>query len=102
MDSDFKRTILPRILSTLPKISITVEELRALYFDDKAVSEETLINYIDFLSDEFFCRSIMEVANIQTKLNDNKATYLYKFSYESETCSMRKILNIQFPGITII
>ncbi|XP_011690277.1 PREDICTED: esterase E4-like, partial [Wasmannia auropunctata] len=48
IDSDFKSVILPRTLSTLP---ITVEELRSLYFGDKAVSEETLINYVDFVSD---------------------------------------------------
>lgn len=101
MNSDFKRAVLPRILSTLPKISITVEELRSLYFGDKAVSEETLINYIEFLGDEFFYRGIMEVVDIQTKLKDNKATYLYKFSYENETCPMRKIFNIQSPGIII-
>lgn len=59
------------------------------------------MNYIDFLTDEFFSRGIMEAADIQTKMNnDNKATYLYKYSYENETNLMRKIFNIQTPGIT--
>jgi len=89
---------LPETLSTLP---ITVEELRSLYFGDKAISEETLTNYVDFLSDEFFYRGIMEAVDIQTKLNNNdkKATYLYKFSYENDSSFIRKIYNIQFPGI---
>jgi hypothetical protein len=85
----------------LPKISVTVEELRSLYFGDKAISEETMANYIDFLSDEFFCRGIMEVVDIQAKLNHNKPTYLYKFSYEAENSPMRKMFNITYPGITI-
>jgi len=82
-------------------LPITVEELRSLYFGDKAVSEETLINYVDFLGDEFFYRSIMKVVDIQTKLNDKdkKATYLYKFSYESKTSPLKKIFDVQFPGI---
>ncbi|TGZ54383.1 Carboxylic ester hydrolase [Temnothorax longispinosus] len=99
VNSDFKKTILPRCLSTLSKISITIEELKSLYFGDKAVSEETLINYVNFISDEFVCRSIMEVVDIQTKLNnnDNKATYLYQFSYESENNPLRKIVKVQTP-----
>jgi len=100
VDSDFKSTILPRCLATISKISITAEELRSLYFGDKAVSEETLINYIDFLGDEFIYRDIMEVVDIQTKLN-NKATYLYQYSYESETSPMKKIFNIKGSGIII-
>ncbi|XP_077270682.1 juvenile hormone esterase-like [Temnothorax americanus] len=102
INSDFKKTILPRCLSTLSKISITIEELKSLYFSDKAVSKETLMNYVDFISDEFVCRGIMEVVDIQTKLNnnDNKATYLYQFSYESETNPLRKIFKVQIPGVT--
>lgn len=89
---------MPETLSTLP---ITVEELRSLYFGDKAISEETLTNYIDFLSDEIFYCGIMEAVDIQTKLNNNdkKTTYLYKFSYESDSSPIRKIHDIQFPGI---
>ncbi|XP_077279250.1 juvenile hormone esterase-like isoform X2 [Temnothorax americanus] len=102
INSDFKKTILPRCLATLSKISVTIEELKSLYFGDKAVSEETVMNYVDFISDEFFCRGIMEVVDIQTKLNnnDNKTTYLYQFSYESENNPFRKIFKVQTPGVT--
>lgn len=95
---------MPRCLSTLSKISVTPDELRSLYFGDKVISEETVMNYIDFLSDEFFYRDMMEVVDIQTKLynkNDTKKTYLYQFSFESESSPMRKIFNIPVPGITI-
>lgn len=91
---------MPNTLSTLP---ITVEELRSLYFGDKAVSEETLKNFVDFLSDEWFYRGVMEIVDIQTKLNNNdkKATYLYQYSYDSETSPFKKLFNINFPGIII-
>ncbi|XP_025993146.1 esterase E4 isoform X2 [Solenopsis invicta] len=98
IDSDFKSSIPPNYLSILPKISITVEDLKSLYFGDKAISEETLANYVNYINDGCMCRGIMEVVDIQTKLNHNKTTYLYKFSYESENSVMKKILNIEFPG----
>ncbi|KAL6257876.1 hypothetical protein P5V15_011474 [Pogonomyrmex californicus] len=102
IDSDFKMIIMPKVLSTLSKIPMTVKELRSIYFGDKAVSEETLINYANFIGDQFFYRSIMEVTDIQTELNntDNNATYLYKFSYENENNFMRKLLNITLPGVS--
>ncbi|KMQ92339.1 esterase e4 [Lasius niger] len=100
VDADFKLAVLPRILATLPKIPITLSELRSLYFGDKAISEETLINYADFLSDEFFLRGIMQVADIQMSKDDSGKTYLYKFSYESETSLMRKVFNIELPGVS--
>ncbi|KAL6419960.1 hypothetical protein ACFW04_011043 [Cataglyphis niger] len=100
IDSDFKKTILPQVLSTLPQIPITVEELRFLYFGNKAVSEETLINYADFLGDVLFYRGIMEVADTQMSSDAKESTYLYKFSYESETSPWKKFLNITLPGVT--
>jgi carboxylesterase type B len=100
INSDFEKTILPGCSSTLSRIPIRVEDLRSKYFGDKAISEETIMNYVDFLSDLYFCRGIMEVVDIQAKLNNinNKATYLYKFSYDSETSPMKKIFDIRLPG----
>ncbi|EZA55883.1 hypothetical protein DMN91_010858 [Ooceraea biroi] len=99
IDSDFKRAILSKVLPTLPLIPITVQELRSLYFGDKAVSEETLDIYADFLGDQYFCRGIMKIADIQVNRgNSCKATYLYKFSYDSDESFMKKVMNIQIPG----
>lgn len=102
VDSDFKKAIMPRVLSELPKIPITVEELRFLYFDNKAISEETLMNYADFLGDVMFYRGTMEVADIQMSSNDYTPTYLYKFSYESKTYLAKKIMDVSLPGNIII
>ncbi|XP_011705299.1 PREDICTED: carboxylesterase 4A-like [Wasmannia auropunctata] len=90
--------MMPRILSTLPKIPITVEELRFLYFGNKAVSENTLMNYADFLGDINFYRGTMEIIDIQ--MNSNTPTYLYKFSYESENSLGKKIMDVSLPGAT--
>ncbi|CAL1673126.1 unnamed protein product [Lasius platythorax] len=100
INSDFKKAITPSILSTLPQIPITVEELRFLYFGNEAVSEKTLMNYADFLGDELFYRGIIEIADTQMSSDANEPTYLYKFSYESETSPLRKFLNVTLPGVT--
>jgi len=96
VDSDFKKAIMPRILSVLPEIPITVEELRFLYFGNKVISEKTLTNYADFLSDALFNRGIMEVADIQMSSGSYTPTYLYKFSYESELA--KQIMGVTLPG----
>ncbi|XP_067205739.1 juvenile hormone esterase-like isoform X2 [Linepithema humile] len=100
IDSDFRRAIYPSVLSKLSQIPITVEELRFLYFGNKTVSEETLLNYSNFLSDEAFYQGIIEVADIQSKSSNRSATYLYKFSYENESSVMRKIMGVTLPGVS--
>lgn len=100
VNADFELTIPSKVLATLPKIPITVSELRSLYFGDKTILEETLMNYVDFLGDLLFLRPIMQVADIQMNNDNSGKTYLYKFSYESETCFMRKICNIKLPGVS--
>lgn len=82
----------------LSKIGVTPEDLRRLYFGNKPVSEENLMEYSTFLGDELFVRNIMEIVDIQAKLNNN-TTYLYRFSYESETSVARKLLNMRLSGI---
>jgi len=98
IDCDFKLAIYPTVLATLPKIPITLYQLRSLYFGDKKVSEETLANYINLVSDIFILRGIMQTVDIQINNDNSGKTYLYQFSYESESSLMKKILNIDFPG----
>ncbi|XP_029165265.1 esterase B1-like [Nylanderia fulva] len=100
VDADFKIAILPKVLATLPKIPITLSKLRSYYFGDKAISEETLLEYADFLGDKLFLRGIMRTADIQMNSNNSEKTYLYQFSYESPTSLMRKIINIELPGVS--
>ncbi|XP_020282812.1 esterase E4-like [Pseudomyrmex gracilis] len=96
LNSNFKRAVHPRLLSELPQIPITVEELRFLYFGNKAVSEETLLNYSAFLTDSVMIRNIVQTADIQTK-SGSRQTYLYEFAYRSENNPMRMFSN-NLPG----
>lgn len=102
VDSAFKKAIMPRTLSVLPKIPITIEELRFLYFGNKPISEDTLINYADFLGDAMFYRGTMEVADIQMSSNGHTPTYLYKLSYETETSVAKKFMDVTLPGNVVI
>lgn len=96
---DFKKAILPQVLSKLPEIGITVEELRHLYFGKKEVSEETLMNYSTFIGNEFFVRGIMDTLQQQKSAGCYKSTYLYHFDYNSETSLVKKVFKIGLPGI---
>lgn len=90
--------MMPRVLSALPKIPITIDELRFLYFGNKAISEETLMNYADFLGDAVFYRGTMEMVDIQMRSNNHTPTYLYKLSYDSKTHFAKKIIDVTLPG----
>ncbi|XP_018047829.1 PREDICTED: esterase E4-like [Atta colombica] len=100
VNADFKKAILSNVLSELPKIGITVEELRSLYFGKREISEETLINYAYFLGDEFLTRDIMNVCELQKSSGGYKSTYLYHFDYESETSLMKKVQRFGLPGVS--
>ncbi|KYN16377.1 PREDICTED: juvenile hormone esterase-like [Trachymyrmex cornetzi] len=100
VNADFKKAILSNVLSELPKIGITVEELRSLYFGKRKISEETLINYAYFLGDEFLIRDIMNVCELQKSSGGYKSTYLYHFDYESETSLMKKVQRFGLPGVS--
>lgn len=82
----------------LSNMGVTPEDLRRLYLGNKPVSEENLMEYSTFLGDVNFVRNIMEIADIEAKLNNN-TTYLYQFSYESETSVARKLLDLKLSGI---
>ncbi|KAL0113970.1 hypothetical protein PUN28_011347 [Cardiocondyla obscurior] len=99
VNADFKKTILSSVLSTLPEIGITVEELKTLYFGNKKVSEETLTNYADFFGDEFFVRGIIDTVQKQKSAGFHKSTYFYQFNYESKTSPMRAVLEVGLPGV---
>lgn len=99
VSADFKKAILSQVLSKLPEIGITVEELRNLYFGKKEVSEKTLMNYAYFLGDEFFVRGIMNTIQQQKSAGCHKSTYLYYFDYESETSLLKKILNFRLSNL---
>ncbi|XP_029164811.1 esterase E4-like isoform X3 [Nylanderia fulva] len=88
---DFKKAIYPRVLRQLPQLGITVPELRSLYFGNKTVSEKTIKNLSDFIGDQHIYRGIIQAIDTQMNSNVNESTYLYKFSYKSETSPVKKI-----------
>ncbi|KAG5320737.1 ESTE Esterase, partial [Pseudoatta argentina] len=99
VNDDFKKAILSNVLSELPEIGITVEELRHHYFGNEEIAETTLTNYSDFLGDKFFVRGIRDVVKSQKCSGHFKSTYLYHFDYESKTSPFRTVLDIGLPGI---
>lgn len=101
MNSDFEKVLHPKFLARLKQQSITVDDLRTLYFDNKPLSNNTLINLVHLFGDMHFYRNTYETAQIQMQM-DNRLTYMYQFSYENEDWSYKKMKNITIPGITYI
>ncbi|XP_018367857.1 PREDICTED: esterase E4-like [Trachymyrmex cornetzi] len=99
VNTDFKKAILSNVLSKLPEIGITVEELRSLYFGKREISEETLTNYAYFLGDEFLARDIINVYELQKSSGGYKSTYIYHFDYESESFLSKKLQSVTLPGV---
>ncbi|XP_029162100.1 uncharacterized protein LOC114933670 [Nylanderia fulva] len=62
IDYDFKKAIYPRVLRQLPQLGIT-----------------------------HIYRGIIQAIDTQMNSNVNESTYLYKFSYKSETSPVKKI-----------
>ncbi|XP_029158362.1 esterase E4-like [Nylanderia fulva] len=100
INSDFEKAIYPRILRQLPQLGITVPELRSLYFGNGTVSKETIMDLSDFIGDQYIYRGIMQAIDTQMNSNVvNQSTYLYRFSYESETSLLKNLfIAYSLPG----
>ncbi|XP_029158365.1 esterase E4-like [Nylanderia fulva] len=99
INSDFEKAIYPRILRQLPQLGITVPELRSLYFGNGTVSKETIMDLFDFIGDQYIYRGIMQAIDTQMNSDVNQSTYLYRFSYDSETSPLKNLLlATQLPG----
>ncbi|KAL0116453.1 hypothetical protein PUN28_009835 [Cardiocondyla obscurior] len=57
------------------------------------------MDYADFLGDALFYRGNMEVADVQIN-SDEAPTYLYKFSYDSDSYIAKKIFGVTLPGVS--
>ncbi|XP_029172662.1 uncharacterized protein LOC114941733 [Nylanderia fulva] len=101
INSDFKKAIYPRVLHQLTQLGITVPKLRELYFGNRAVSENTLMDLSNFIGDQHIHRGVIQAIDFQMNSPFVNLTYMYKFSYESENSPMKKIFfKNPFPGTT--
>lgn len=101
MNSKFSAIVNPKLLPALKEQSITLEDLRFIYFGDKPASNETRMNYANLINDLYFVHSAYEAADIQMRMG-HRSTYMYKFSYDSGNSFIKIATNIDLPGTLII
>lgn len=87
----------PGAKKLLENRGIEVSDLRKIYFGDKAVSLETLDNYMEMHSDVQFLLGIHEIAAIQA-VENKWPTYFYKFSYDSGNSMVKANFGLDMPG----
>ena len=85
--------------NVIPQAGVTPRKVKSIYFGARAVSERTIKNYADFLTDVHMVRGITEV--LDTQMKKGGTTYMYKFSYDSPTTLIKNIFNINIAGITV-
>lgn len=101
MNSNLEVIVHPNVLPKLKQHSISIDDLRSYYFDKPIQnSEESKMNYANFVGDMYFLRGIYEVADIQMQLR-HRPTYMYKFSYNNDASLYKKVLKITLPGMRV-
>ncbi|XP_076168705.1 juvenile hormone esterase [Ptiloglossa arizonensis] len=99
VNTDFEVAVHPEILKSLKKDGISVTDVKRIYFGDQLLSENTMQNYADFLSDMMFLQGIHDVLKVLRE-KDAQITYLYKFTYDTGDSLLKQTLNITLPGTT--
>lgn len=61
------------------RVAIIEKKLREFYFSNREVSEKTKSQYIDMISDRYFCFDIMHNIEVISKFSPN--VYAYRFQY---------------------
>ncbi|KAL0810971.1 hypothetical protein ABMA28_010265 [Loxostege sticticalis] len=59
------------------------QEIKQFYFGDKAVSNETILKYVDFLSDVIFVYPMQKAVTLQVEAGNNEV-YLHVYSFTDD------------------
>lgn len=76
---------------------MVADRIRDFYLGGRAVSEDTIEEMINLLTDEMFVRGTTNVAKMHAKYNDN--IYFYRFAYDGALGLYKRLLNVNRPGI---
>jgi acetylcholinesterase len=74
------------------------DRIRDFYLGGRQISEETVEEMINIMTDEFFVRGITNVAKLHAKFVTN-STYFYRFGYDGALNLYKRLLNVNRPGV---
>ncbi|XP_069365884.1 esterase FE4-like isoform X3 [Maniola hyperantus] len=77
------------------------EKIKKHYFGDKGVSDETVLDYVNYFSDVFFACPTLRSISLQIKAGNNQI-YLYEYSYVDDDTPVVPHTNALLDGVNMI
>lgn len=70
------------------------DSIKRFYFKDKPVDKDTVLSYVDYVSDSVFTYSLLKSVKLQVEAGNNQI-YLYEYSYTVDSISPVPYTNIR-------
>ncbi|KAL9693981.1 hypothetical protein quinque_013266 [Culex quinquefasciatus] len=72
--------------------------MRKFYLNDEHITNSTVQNLMDLMSDVMFEHGIADMARLHAAHNGHDSTWLYRFAYDGALGIYKRILGIEWPG----
>lgn len=99
IDKNFEMLLYPETLEAMKKDGITPNDVRRIYFGNEPITEKSVQQHADLISDVFFVRGIFDVLKIQQEKN-LQPTYFYQFTYDSPDSLAKTAFSNPMSGAT--
>lgn len=97
IDENFGTYLHPRWARSIREnYGLDPQDVKKLYFGDKRISANSLLQWTDYFSDTVFIEGIHELVEYQIQ-NKSISTFLYVLTYDGGR-SFKDLMNIELPG----
>jgi acetylcholinesterase len=101
-ENDFTRLVPTDLNITQGRYSsegdLVADRIRDFYLGGRTITEDTVEEMINLLTDEMFVRGMTNSAKMHAKFTSN-STYFYRFAYDGALGLYKRLLNVNRPGI---
>ncbi|XP_021713257.1 esterase B1 [Aedes aegypti] len=100
IDGDFQRMI-PidlHVQRDTEKGEVVAQGIREFYLGDQHITNATIQNMMDMMSDIMFVHGITDLARLNAAASGGDSTWLYQFAYDGSLGIYKRILGIDWPG----
>jgi len=77
---------------------LVADRVRDFYLGGRAISQDTIEDMINLLTDIMFVRGIENTAKLHARFSGD-TTYLYRFAYDGALGLYKRLLNVNRPGV---
>ncbi|XP_055584964.1 juvenile hormone esterase [Uranotaenia lowii] len=100
IDRDFER-LLPTNLEVdrdTDEGAALARRIRSFYLNDDRVSNNSIQNMMDLMTDVMFLHGISDLARLHATHDGQHSTWMYRFAYDGSLGIYKRILGIDWPG----